>query len=328
MIDKLQFVKGAVAGTDLIPVLTHFCIYNGRLQGSNGRTTLDIEFHELDGLNVAVPATKFIAAINACKGVPQLSFSDTNLTITKGRFKSKIGFLPHEAYPIAVLGNVFRFKMPPLLEPLKELKPFVSVDASRPWSNSILIQGEYLFATNNVAMVRYHLLGMPENIKLILPAAFVDELIRIKVEPIEFGLDTSSVYAFYEDGSWVKTQLLNGDWPDMIGKLNDTISSGYADAFELDSELLEGVESISKFFPDEKLPIVVFSEKGIGTNDGVHSAIYEYEGLTESAYHYKALHQVLLMATHIDTRNFPAPLYFRNANIEGILAGYNNGNKT
>ncbi|MDZ4343969.1 MAG: hypothetical protein U1E51_16235, partial [Candidatus Binatia bacterium] len=92
MLDALKFVRGAVKDSDTVmPVLTHFCIHKGRIQGTNGRISIDSPCPELT-FEAVLPADKFLSAIDACKGEPKMRFTDGGKFVVER--KPFRGFLP------------------------------------------------------------------------------------------------------------------------------------------------------------------------------------------------------------------------------------------
>ena len=41
MLDVLDFVRGSISKKDIVPILKSFHVYDGRIQGTNGRLTID-----------------------------------------------------------------------------------------------------------------------------------------------------------------------------------------------------------------------------------------------------------------------------------------------
>ena len=100
MIETLNIVKGAVANKAIVPVLTHFHIYDGRVQGSNGKLCIDAPLPELSALELTVPAVKFMQAVKACKGTPKLNVTPTGrLSVSSSTFRALLPLLPAESFP-------------------------------------------------------------------------------------------------------------------------------------------------------------------------------------------------------------------------------------
>ena len=85
IIDALSKVYGAVAEKDIVPILTHFHLYEGRIQGTNGRLCIDTPCPEISGLDVTLPAESFMKAVKVHEHDPSLSIKDHSLIIRKNR---------------------------------------------------------------------------------------------------------------------------------------------------------------------------------------------------------------------------------------------------
>jgi hypothetical protein len=314
MIEILELVAGAVSTKDLVPVLSHFCIYNGRIQGANGRVAIDAACPGLDDLTAAVPADRFLRAVTACGGEPRLRVNEdgTRLTISRGRFRATLSLLP-ASYQLEEPPTGERIKLPqPLLPVLRRLAPFVSTDASRPWACSVLVRNGYAYATNNVAIARVPLAG----IDCVFPAAGIDEILRIDEEPTALRVSSTACWVEFSR-CWLKMQLLQQPWPDSLARLIELMNT---DALpELPASLRDDVLLLKPFFPDTSLPVILMGPEGISTQDGKHSAAIEGMTLPKAAFRLESLAPVLEVATHADFALSPSP--WRGDNIVGLLSG-------
>lgn len=316
MLEILRTVRGAVSSKDLVPVLTHFCIYNGRIQGSNGRVAIDCPCPELKGYEFTVHADRFLRAVDCCGGEPTLEWVEGKLSIRRAAFKAKLPTLPAAAFPLQER-RVQPHEAPSLdwLRVLDFLQPFVSTDASRPWSCSVLLHDGYAYATNNAILVRTPCPwpGPP----LILPNFVVDEVLRIKEQPTRVTFDDHRVTFEYGD-VYMTSQLLAGSWPDLSGHM--AMLSAH-ELVPIPAELLKAVRVLVPFFPDAKTPVVVFDDTGVRTLEGEHSAEMAIGALTKAAYRLENLVLVLEHASAWAPNTYPAPMPFTGAGIEGLLIG-------
>ena len=71
---------------------------------------------------------------------------------------------------------------------------------------SILLNGGSVIATDSKIIFEYwHGLNLPTNI--VIPKKFVEALSKIKKKLKAFGNSQSSITLYFEDDSWIKTQL-------------------------------------------------------------------------------------------------------------------------
>lgn len=321
MRDALSLVRGAVSSKDLLPVLTHFHIYGGRVQGGNGRIAIDAPCPELAGFDCTVPAERFLAAIDACEGEPKLKLTEGGkLTVSKGKFRAILPLADHNTFPLTPMepkaGSFLDdIKMPAILPILRKLYPFIGEDASRQWSCGVLFDEGYAWATNNVVLAR-----MPSGIlgnRMLLPVFAIDELLRIGQEPQSIQADNNAIWFYFKEGWWMRAQKLTGEWPNVAafipGTPPDTATS---------AELLRAaVRKVMPFCPDPKLPVVVLNEKGVSTLDGEMSATVGTAALPEARFRAEPLLAVLDAAEAIDLTTAPKACYWRGEGIEGVVIG-------
>lgn len=320
MLNTLRFVRGAVSKKDSIPVLTHFHIYEGRIQGTNGRLTIDAPCSELSKFDLTVPAEIFLKAVDACQGEPNLTLEgEGKLRVKGGGFKALIPLGDHAIYPRGKRDSGSGTALSSdinLLTPLRALAPFIGEDASRDWACGVLFRNGIAYATNNAVLAASPACLFPMDLNL--PFFLVEELIRIGREPsIIYATENSASFG-YADGSWIKAQLLSAEWPDLekllpqFGEVLPPVPVGLALA----------VERVRPFCPDPKIPLIQFSVLGVGTIDGDRSACVGDYNLPLGQYRAEPLLGVLASAAEADFARYPQPVPWRGrAGVRGILVG-------
>lgn len=316
MLDTLRLVRGTVSDKDLVPILTHFHFYNGRLQGTDDRVTLDASCTGIEG-TLTVPADKFLLAVDACDGEPKLSLSETGrLTISRGKFRAQLQTLPGDSFPRRELlpTDVPRVKAPAnLLEALRRLVPFISNDASRPWSMAVLIKDGYAYATNNVQLVRT---PFKSDIPMTIPARAINELLRVALPPLTMCATERVVQFEYKD-FWLSCQQSSLGWPDVAPMFDARPKK----IIQVPAGLKKAVERVSRFSPDQAFPVVKITSECVSTLEGVHQATFEGFGLPDCAFHAQQLLLCLSEATHVDFGAYPKPIHWYGDGIEGIVTG-------
>lgn len=322
MLETLKFVRGAVSSKDLVPVLTHFLIANGRIQGANGNIALDAACPELVEFNLAVPADKFLRAVDACEGEPKVTLDAEKrvIRVSRGRFRASLATLDPAAYPRAMrrsLAHTVRPE-PDFLPALERVVPYMSNDASRPWSCSVRLEMGYAIATANVVLARAPVTWPVLLGSLNLPSHAVNEIVRIGERPSVVEWDDNVIQVEYANGTWFQAQQMSGDWPNLenLVKLIDT------DLWQRTPvEFAVALRKLKPFFPDVKMPVVVLSEDGISTQEGAYSATIETESLPKSAFRYEPLELVAVDATHWAPQRYPAAVPFKGHGIDGLISG-------
>lgn len=211
MLDSLRFVQGAVAKKDYVPALKHFRIENGRVTSYNGVIALSAPIAL--NLNVTPRADQFAKAIATCDGEIALSVTPSGrIGVRGGGFRAFVDCTDDPFPVVEPEGLEVQLAGSPLLYALQDVWPYISDDASRKWSQGVLISGKSIFATNNVILVE-RWLGADFPFEVNIPRDAVAEMLRIGEEPYSCMLKENALTLLYRDGRWLRTQLLTVEWP-------------------------------------------------------------------------------------------------------------------
>lgn len=315
MLAALKFVQGAVAKKDFVSALTHFKIENRFIKSFNGNLSLCAPI-DLD-INTSPNALEFIKAVQSCKDdTTRITLTNNNrLKITSGKFTAFVNCLTEEFPEVSPEGAV----LPPpldLVPTLKLLFPFISEDASRPWSRGMLFAGNVIRATNNIVVVEK---WVSECFPYIVnvPKTAVAELIKIGKQPVSMQLTDSSVTFHYDTGAWVRTNTLDTAWPDIEGKVfGSCVTTGEV---LLTRELFEELETLLPFL-DEQGKLFFFDGAVSTTADGATGAYIETpQHFTPAIFGAKYFISLQTVAHRIFMGNAPKPCLFFNE--DGTLRG-------
>jgi hypothetical protein len=268
-----------------------------------------------------VPVAKhLIKAVALCDDVVSLRLTDSGrLRIESGPFKTFIpcvmdGKLPHQEPE----GDAILINGDALYAAMKTLAPVVGNDATRPWSNGMLLRGASAYATNNVVLCQYWT-GVDTGVSLNLPMPAIREMLRVAEPPVAAQATEHSATFHYADGRWIRTQLLATDWPDIEAMLTHHAEDAVPQA--VPDELGSALDALKPFL--EKDANVYFVEGGVATmpvdNDG---SSYAVPGLLPSGI-YKApmLRLLQQLADRADFTRYPAPVPFHGDNVRGVIMG-------
>lgn len=316
MLAELKFVQGAVAKKDLVPALTHFVIENGRVRGFNGTLALSSPIT----LDIACKpkAAALVEAISKCTDTVQLSLTAKGrLSIKSGAFKSLVDCVEFETAHPEPEGERVELDGVALLGALKAVWPFVGDDASRPWSNGVLLKGQSAFATNNVTLVEYWV-GSAFPHVVNVPRAAIKEMIRINEPPLYAQMvEGNNITFHYSNGRWIRTQLLVTEWPDLAKVLNATQGA----QVPLDQRLFDGLKAIKNFV--DKMNRVYLKGGLIATHvDDEEATSYEVPDLqAEGIYAHEMLCLLEGIAQTIDFSAYPKPCIFMGERLRGAIVG-------
>lgn len=319
MLNTLNFVRGSVSTKDVVPILQNFHIYDGRIQGTNGRLTIDAPCPELRGLWFTVSAAPFLKAVDTCNGEPKIEVIDegSKLKISRGKFKAVLPLDDHDKFPIQKPeGDLGEDTGINLMTELRALSPFISSDAQKPWACGILFRNGSAFATNNVVLATIPAYRFAKDVNL--PSFAVDELLRLNANITGFRGTENNVTFEFENGSWMKTSILSAEWPDISRFIPEDVSGT-----KIGTDMINDIRQLIPFCPDPKNPVIRFVNDSICTMDGDKNAIISDYTLPESAWRAEPLLSVLAKASEIDFSLYPSACPFKGGDgLKGVIIGY------
>lgn len=313
MLEDLKFVQGAVAKKDFLPALTHFVIEDGTVKGFNGTIALcsPIPFD----ISCKPKADALVKAIASCDHTVSLSLTPAGrLSVVSGKFKAFVdcvdGATPHAGPE----GEFFDIDGEKLLQAMRVCMPFVSDDASRPWSNGVLFLGQSAFATNNVTLVEYWT-GFTMQKPVNIPRAAIKEMLRLGVAPSKAQMSETSITFHYDGGRWLRTQLYQTDWPDLTKVLNKE-----SNPVDIDPKLFEALQTVKPFC--DKMGRIIIKGDIIATHhEDTEGASFEVPGLNCNGVYQIDMLNLLSTAKKIDWTMYPSACMFFGDRLRGAIIG-------
>lgn len=320
MRDAFKIVRGAVSTKDLVPVLTHFALHNGRLHGYNGRVHISAPVKDLASLpSFTAPATRLMAAIDgAGEEDPRLEIVDKVLKIIAKRYRAQVPTGPIEDFPLIEVAEKRQKIRKGLLPALAALRPFIGEDASRPWCSSVKVQGAIALATNNSILAEVSL-PFVFPMEGALPVFAIDELLRIGEEPIALSYDDVSITFYLPGDVFVRSQLLAEGWPDAKAVLKAAHDG--AKLKLIPADLASAIQRVKPLSADDKHPRIRLAEGEVATLTGDSQGVVSgFKDIGNGTYYADVLLQVLEVATRIDWSRFPR-VPWEGDGISGVMLG-------
>lgn len=314
MLNELRFVQGAVAKKDLLPAMTHFRIENGHVRSYNGSMALSSPL-KFD-IDCNPRADQLIRAISQCTETVTLHMTSSGrLAVRSGAFRAYVDCIEGETPHVVPEGQIINFDGELLLDAIKVISPFIGEDASRPWTNGLLLRGESAFATNNVCLVEYWL-GTSVPFVINIPRSAIKEILRVGEAPSHAQITDNSITFHYSDDRWIRTQLYETSWPD-LAKILDRPSK----PVPIDERIFEGIEMLKGVGgADAK----VFIKDGLMRTElnDQEGATYEISGLDATGcYSIAMLGKLKGVVKQIDLSSYPEPCCFFGDRIRGVIVG-------
>lgn len=325
LLDALKFLS-LVTKTTGAPFETHVLLSNKCAIASNGIISAGIQIEE--NLTCCPQNKLIIEALSKCKNEFKISqINENRIIVQNDKFKATIPCIPIDSINNVIPdGNNFiindNFKLA-----LEKIEILAEEGAQKVHLASVLMYNKSVIATNGSIIFEYwHGIDLPTN--LTLPKSFVKTLINCKKKLVGFGSSQSSATFWFDDNSWLKTQIFAEKWPDVSGVLNKEcdpkpIVGNFWEAFEAVAPFSEG----DVFFKE----IVISSNGNVDRNikQGLCShnteglgAQYELPGLpTNLTFSIKNLSLLKGLVKSIDWCTKEGHLMFFGDNIRGIIAG-------
>lgn len=176
--------------------------------------------HRIDSDIVACPHTRtLITALSKCDGATQITqLGSGQLSIQSGRFRAFVPCLDN-----ALLGNVAPDPVcaqinPAVVNALRIVGTIPQENAQRIMLASAMLRSGSAVATDGAYMMEaWHGIDLPS---IIIPKTFINVLCAIDKPATQFGFSATSATFYFDDGSWVRSQLYSEQWPDVDRVLN------------------------------------------------------------------------------------------------------------
>lgn len=316
----LKFVINAVARKDHVEELCHVKIQHNRAIAYDGMlsmsTPIDI------GLDVMPHARSLLKALQQCEDDNVMSLYVTpagKLRIQAGNFRVLVQCLAKDNPTPQPLPSGQKFEVKPeLLRAIKTMAPLMSVDASRPWAQGLLICGNSVFATNNIILAEcWHGSGFPGEV--IIPDDAINTLLKLGATPTHAQMDENSCTFFFEGDRWLRTNLIDAVWP--RERIVELLERGGA-TVEIPKGFFTELARLKSFL-DLENGVRLYPDHFATTanEDDVGARIdFEFPGAQG---HFNLNQLVILesIAQHIDFSTHPAPCYWRGGMARGVIIG-------
>lgn len=219
-------------------------------------------------------SAKLLAALKRCDSTVGLTMLDENrMSIKSGKFKCTLNCLPAGSFyadppnpAIAQCTNDIRDGFTAVQHIAKE-------DAEKVSFGSILMNSGTMCVTNGVVLLEYwHGNDFPPNV--VLPVKTAKAVINAGKNLSKFGFSPGNSVTFYfEDGSWVRSQLFADQWPDY-----GSVFQGQANPWPTPAGFFDATRALVPFLADSGA--VFFNAGAMASHDDADTgATYEVAGL-------------------------------------------------
>ena len=311
LIEALKFVN--IAQHDPSNPIKQYCnLVNGFVMSGDGILAAG---HPIDiGLEARPDTKKLMSAlINCTEALTITQIDNTKITIKSAKFIAHIPCynkdidMVYPDKPIIVISNVIK-------EGLLKIGHITQDNGDTVYASSVKIESGHMTASNGLICFEYwHGIEMPT---MNIPKRFISAIANTKKTLVSMGHSPSSVTFWFDDGSWLKSQLFIGDWPETSHLFNHPVAYN-----PINPELFNAVRSVQDFSEDGKEKgYVYFTKEGVSShNIEGFGAFVEVLGLSKFQVMIRQLKNIEHCCDHIAFDDYK--ILFYDHNSRGCLMG-------
>lgn len=320
LIDAITFISNAQkkAGE---PNQTHCAMSGGWVCAFDGVLTIGAKIEE--AIHAAPNTFKFLAALKQVENdISITQLSQNSLAVTSGDFRAIV--------PCVELGEISCKIAGPdapcaaisddLALALGDVMPLATEGAATALFGGILMQANTVVATNgHVIFESWHGIDLPPG--LVIPKAAAKAITKAKKKLVSFGYSASSATFYFDDESFIKTQLFNFRYPEYAHTL--TNDSGWSPLPEM---FFDALKAVTPFVEGNK----VYFKNGMIVTDYREdvASTYHIENLPEGLiFNHKYLMLIKPLAKQVAFVEEPAKMMFFGDRTRGAIMGLSKGSE-
>lgn len=315
LIAALEFVSNAQQ-KEGAAYQTHCRIESNWLCAFNGVVAIGTPI--IEDLKACPRTFSLLAALNKCKtklAITQLN--ESVIRINSERFQVSIDCLPFEqvatSWPDPKIANISNS----VKEALETIAWLATENSQHAFCAGVLLQANSAIATNRHVICEFwHGNDLPP--ELLIPKQSIVALSKIKKNINGFGYTPGNSATFwFEDGSYLKTQLFNDKFP-QCAHILDKVKT--ANKINVPENFYEAVETVSTFSKDK---FVHFKHDKLCSNDEVDlGANFELFGFPENVrFNSEYLLSVKEHFDNVHMLNESPQIFFSKGMLRGVIIG-------
>lgn len=315
LLEALKFVNMAQK-KDGLPWESHCQLQNGMALATNGILTVG---HKIEEELHAAPHTEtLMKALAKCGQTLSLTQHTENLLVIQSdKLRANVPCADITSMPALYPDKQIATLTPAIAEAFGLLAPLINEGETRVALTGVLLQANTVTATNGHAIIEYwHGIDLPPD--LIIPRIAALAVFKCGKTLSGFGFTDKSVTFHFEDGSFIKTSLVDGKFPN-----TDRLFKKSYIYLPLPEGFFEAVDSVAAFV-DSETGSVIFNDNKIKTSMYNHKgASYEVEDLPELSegmgISIKLLNICRNAMTQADFKSEPESIQFIGENTRGKI---------
>lgn len=311
----LDKVRKTLSRQNIVNAFTHYLLKGKRIYASDGRMMASAPFPS--DIEALVPGNELELLVDRLGDKITMTLDGDVLKLSAGRQRGSIAILPPEEFGFPIPPEAWNKPPVSFLSALRTVRPFISDNATKPWALCAALYDGYMVGTTNVCLVEVACAKLKGNGTLV-PCWAIDYLLS-RTEPLVGMQAFEGALAWkWEDGSWMRTQLVQGDFPPAALKILADLTPP---AWAISEEWRKAYVTMSGMTTDV---MEVHAERLCGKTGGAVSE-YDVESPVPAAgvsrWTTKFLDPVLNIATHWQPDAWPNPAPFVGPGIRGVIMG-------
>lgn len=316
--NALAKVRSAVSSKNVIAQMSHIVVKDGYVMACDGRMTAAAPW-PIPRDHFVVPEQEFSSVMDRIGWDADIKVETDYLEVKKGRFRARIRTLAeYDVTLIEAIKGGKKVRTPSdFADCLREVRPFISDNATQDWAMCAWLTGEKVYATNNISLIEATCKGA--SFDALLPAWAIDYVTKRTDQLLGLTLTEGSVQFHWADKSWLRTQLVNAVFPAQVKDLlmkapkpkwrmppewveaYDRVASLTSDYIEFHADRIVGISGAAQVEENAKTPLPKGVEKTVWAN--------------------RYLRPVLAAASVWQPDLWPAPTPFQGDKVRGIIVG-------
>lgn len=315
MKDVVAKIKAALSRQGaVVPHLAYYLVKDRYIHASDGRMTAAAPFPSDMWGEFLVPGEEFELLLERLPGEPEIIVEPSRIKMRSGRMRGTIETLPVAEAHYA--GPELEWANPPegLLQAFRRIRPFISDNAVHYWALCAALGDGVMLATNNVSLVEVSCPGLKGRDSL-LPLWAVDYVLA-RTEPLTGWQIADSYAAFrWEDGSWMRTQLVSATFPE---EANALLARMAPPTWEVPDEWREAYFAVAGALEE----IIEIDATAMRGKKGKAAIEHEVASpCVRSRWNPKFLDAVVRCAARFQLDAYPAAASFEGNGIRGLIVG-------
>ncbi len=299
MKEACEFVKHTIFSRKFDEQLSQTHLFNKTIQTCNGVVTSSHPFPKIK--NISVDNVRLLKALQATDYKGQIKVTENNIIVTGDGFRTLLPYTKNILRMDPVKGK--KVDLPEdFVEKIKKLYPLISEDASREWSQSILVNKGRAYITNNILVGRLDF----ECPNCALPVELLSVVLRIKDTPKTITIGEKAIQIDYGKKRWIQCLLKRTEWPNVkaIFKIKGKPK-------KIPQAFIDAVQTIAPFVDED---LIVVKDNNLISGDTVIKEV----GVANCCISLAHTLKMVDMFTHADFSN--TVMLLKGEGIQGAFA--------